>query len=89
MNSNTSSEIFGNVPNATSENLQPIPNHSETNFVLIRKPSERKPTHTLTVREAARIFEEHEVSITEHTITVTAQPGARTVRPDRTAWMAW
>src|SRR5689334_9989544 len=69
MSSNTSSEILGNIPSVTSENLQPIPNHSETNFEPIRKPSERKPTHTLTVREAARIFEEHEVSITEHTIT--------------------
>src|SRR5690242_11399375 len=44
MNNNTPSEIIGNVPNVISENLQFTPNHSETNFVPIRKLSERKPS---------------------------------------------
>jgi hypothetical protein len=69
MNNNTLSEDFGNLQNDGSENLKIFPNHSETNFVPFRKPSERKLSHTLTVREVARIFEEHDVPITEHTVT--------------------
>jgi hypothetical protein len=68
MTNDTPSENFGTVPNEASENLKIFPNHSETNFVPIRKPSERKPTHTLTVREVQRIFEDNEISLSEHTV---------------------
>src|SRR3954454_24994881 len=69
MNDSTHSESIGNLPNEGAENLKVFPNHSEASFVPIRKPSERKPSHTLTVREVTRIFEEHDVPITEHTVT--------------------
>src|SRR3954453_21196110 len=69
MNDSTHSESLGNLPNEGAESLQDVPNRSEANFVPIRKPSERKPSHTLTVREVTRIFEEQDVPITEHTVT--------------------
>src|SRR5918911_1711889 len=69
MTNDTPSETFGTVPNQASENLTVFPNHSETNFVPFRKPSERKPSHTLTVREVQRIFEDNEISLSEHTVT--------------------
>src|SRR3954452_16186036 len=69
MNDSTHSEPLGNLPNEGAESLQDVPNRSEANFVPIRKPSERKPSHILTVREVSRIFEEQDVPITEHTVT--------------------
>src|SRR3954467_8666156 len=69
MNTPNSSDDVGNIPNEASEDVKIFPNVSEVNFVPIRKPSERKPSHTLNVREVARIFEDHELPISEHTVT--------------------
>jgi hypothetical protein len=63
---NPPSEDFGNVPQP-SETFGTIPNDSE-HFRTIRKPSERTETHTLTVREVARLFEQAGVSRTERSI---------------------
>src|SRR4051794_13456304 len=69
MDIQTPSENFGNIPNQTSEAIKIFPNVSEVNHVPFRKPSERKPSHTLTVREVARIFEDQDLPISEHTVT--------------------
>ena len=63
---NPSAEDFGNVPQP-SETFGTIPNDSE-HFRTVRKPSERTETHTLTVREVARLFEQAGVSRTERSI---------------------
>src|SRR3954470_9538980 len=69
MDNNTSSDNIGNLPKESSEELKIFPNHSEINFVSFRKPAEKNPSHTLTIREVARIFEEQGAPITEHTVT--------------------
>lgn len=60
------SEHFGNVPQP-SENFGTIPKPSEP-FRIVRNPSERTESHTLTVREVARLFEEAGVPRTERSI---------------------
>ena len=61
-----SSEGVGNIPQA-SENFGTIPNPSEP-FRTVRNISERTETHTLTVREVARLFEQAGVTRTERSI---------------------
>ena len=63
---NPPAEDFGNVPQP-SETFGTIPNDSE-HLRTVRKPSERTETHTLTVREVARLFEQAGVSRTERSI---------------------
>lgn len=63
---NLSSEEFGRLPN-TSEDFGTIPNGSEP-FRNVRKDSERTESHTLTVRDVARLFEQAGVSRTERSI---------------------
>lgn len=67
-----SSEPFGKVPN-DAESFGRIPNGSES-FRSVPKGSERKESHTLTVREAARMFETAGVARTERSITNWCQP---------------
>src|SRR5271170_4064570 len=55
-------EAFGNVP------------HGSETFGTLRHVSERKENHTLTVREAARLFEEAGVARTERSIINWCQP---------------
>lgn len=79
------SEEFGSVPNG-SENFRTIPNHAE-GFGTMPKPSERSQTtpqisarkenHTLTVREAARMFEAAGVARTERSIVNWCQANAQ------------
>lgn len=68
---------FGNVPQA-SESFRTVPNASEPfrtvrndseSFRSVPHLSERKENHTLTVREAARMFEAAGVTRTERSIT--------------------
>lgn len=66
------SEAFGNVPQA-SESFGTVPHNSE-NFRTLRKASERKESHTLTVREVARMFEQAGVARTERSIINWCQP---------------
>jgi len=66
------SEPFGNVPH-DSEPFRKLPNDAEA-FRSIPKTSERKENHTLTVREAARMFEAAGVARTERSITNWCQP---------------
>jgi hypothetical protein len=66
------SERFGNVPQG-SEAFRTVRNDSET-FQNIDRPSERKENHTLTVREAARMFEAAGVARTERSIVNWCQP---------------
>ena len=61
------SEGFRTVPNG-SERFRTLPNDAEA-FRTIPKGSERKENHTLTVREAARMFEAAGVARTERSIT--------------------
>jgi len=61
------SERFGKVPNA-SEAFRKVPNDAE-GFRNVPKGSERKENHTLTVRDAARLFEVAGVARTERSIT--------------------
>ena len=61
-----SSETFGTVPHP-SETFRSVPNASAS-FRTFPKPSERTANHTLTVREAARMFEDAGVSRTERSI---------------------
>jgi hypothetical protein len=61
------SEAFGKVPN-DAESFGRIPNGSEI-FRSVPKGSERKESHTLTVREVARMFEAAGVARTERSIT--------------------
>lgn len=60
------SEGFGTVPKS-SEAFRTVPQRSEV-FRNIPKAEERKENHTLTVREAARLFEAAGVARTERSI---------------------
>ena len=66
------SEAFGNVPDP-SEPFRTIPNAAE-GFGTLPKVSERKESHTLTVREVARMFESAGVARTERSIINWCQP---------------
>ena len=66
------SEAFGKVPNS-SEAFRTVRNASES-FRNVPKGSERKENHTLTVREAARMFERAGVARTERSIINWCQP---------------
>jgi hypothetical protein len=66
------SEPFGNLPNA-SEDFGTVRNTSET-FRTVPHVSERKENHTLTVREAAKMFETAGVARTERSIINWCQP---------------
>ena len=66
------SESFRTVPNA-SEPFGTLPKVSES-FRTIPNASERKENHTLTVREAARMFESAGVARTERSIVNWCQP---------------
>jgi hypothetical protein len=63
---------FGTVPKA-SEPFRTIRNDAES-FRNVPKASERKENHTLTVREAARMFESAGVARTERSIVNWCQP---------------
>jgi hypothetical protein len=73
---------FGNVPK-DAESFRTMPNDSETlgrirndseGFRTVPKHSERKDNHSLTVREAARLFEAAGVARTERSIVNWCQP---------------
>jgi hypothetical protein len=66
------SERFGNVPQG-SEAFRTVRNDSE-GFRTFPKHSERKENHTVTVREAARMFEAAGVARTERSIVNWCQP---------------
>src|SRR5882762_2594453 len=66
------SESFRTIPNG-SETFGKVPNVSER-FGSLPHHSERKENHTLTVREAARMFEAAGVARTERSITNWCQP---------------
>jgi hypothetical protein len=66
------SEGFGKVPN-DSESFGTIRKDAE-GFRNVSKASERKENHTLTVREAARLFESAGVARTERSIINWCQP---------------
>jgi len=63
---NPPSEDFGNLPNH-SETFGTIPQASEP-FRTVRNVSERTESHTLTVRDVARLFEQASVPRTERSI---------------------
>ena len=63
---------FGNVPNA-AESFGTIPNVAE-DFRTLPQIAERKESHTLTVREVARMFESAGVARTERSIINWCQP---------------
>ena len=73
---------FGSIPN-DAESFRTVPHGSES-FGKVRNPSERfgtiphlserKENHSLTVREAARLFETAGVARTERSITNWCQP---------------
>ena len=65
-------EGFGKVPNG-SEAFRTVRNDAE-GFRNVPKGSERKENHTLTVREAARMFETAGVARTERSIVNWCQP---------------
>jgi len=76
-------ETFRTVPNASaefgtipkpSEHFRSVPHDSES-FRTVPHPSERKESHTLTVREAARMFESAGVARTERSIVNWCQTG--------------
>ena len=66
------SETFGKIPN-TSESFRIIPQSAE-DFRTLPKFTERKESHTLTVREVARLFESAGVARTERSIINWCQP---------------
>ena len=66
------SEEFGNIPDA-SETFRTIPKAFER-FGNLPQASERKENHSLTVREAARLFEAAGVARTERSIVNWCQP---------------
>ena len=66
------SATFGNVPKA-SESFGTVRNDAES-FRSVPKASERKENHSLTVREAVRMFEGAGVARTERSITNWCQP---------------
>jgi hypothetical protein len=76
------SEDVGKVPNASasfgtvpqdSESFRKVPHGAEA-FGTLRHGSERKENHTMTVREASRMFEEDGVARTERSIVSWCQP---------------
>ena len=71
------SEQFGTVPNR-AESFRTVPNGSES-FRTLRNRAERKSAHTLTVKEAARLFEAAGVSRTERSIVKWCQPNKHDV----------
>lgn len=66
------SEAFGKVPHA-AEPFRKLPNDAES-FRSVPHVSERNENHTLTVREAVRLFEAAGVARTERSITNWCQP---------------
>ena len=66
------SENFGTVPNH-SASFGNAPNDSE-DFRILRNDSELRQSHTLTVREVARLFEAAGAGRTERSITNWCQP---------------
>ena len=62
----------------SSENFGTIPNASEP-FRTVRNISERTETHTLTVREVARLFEQAGVTRTERSIINWCRPNRQGV----------
>jgi hypothetical protein len=66
------SEDVGKVPHA-SASFGSVPHSSEA-FGTLRHGSERKENHTMTVREASRMFEEAGVARTERSIVNWCQP---------------
>ena len=66
------SESFGNIPQR-SEAFRSFPHHSEA-FGKVPHVSERTENHTLTVRDAARMFEAAGVARTERSIVNWCQP---------------
>lgn len=66
------SEEFGNIPQS-SEHFRTIPHDSE-GVRTLRKASERNESHTLTVRDVARMFEDSGVARTERSIINWCQP---------------
>lgn len=69
---NPVSAVVGNVPN-TTESFGTIPNVAD-DFGTLPKVTARKESHTLTVREVARMFETAGVARTERSITNWCQP---------------
>lgn len=63
---------FGSVPNS-SEPIRAVPNDADA-FRTLRNITERPENHTLTVREAARLFEAAGVARTERSIVNWCQP---------------
>ncbi len=72
-----SSEAFGNIRNG-SESFRTVPKSAEQ-FGTVRNTSERTEHHTVTVREAARFFEEASVTRTERSIINWCQPNRQGV----------
>jgi len=70
--SNDSSEAFRAIPN-DSEQFGKVPQSSES-LRTLRNDSDPRQTHTLTVREVARLFEAAGVARTERSITNWCQP---------------
>jgi len=66
------SATFGNVPN-DAESFGRVPHDSES-FRSVPHASERKENHTVTLRDAARMFETAGVARTERSITNWCQP---------------
>ena len=59
-------EPSGHVPQSSAD-FRTIPNHAEV-FGKVPQDAERKESHTLTVREVARMFEAAGVARTERSI---------------------
>jgi hypothetical protein len=74
-NERNSSEGFGKIPNG-SEPFRKLPNDAE-GFRSVPKAAERSENHTLTVREAARMFETAGVARTERSIVNWCQLNAQ------------
>jgi hypothetical protein len=71
------SEPFGTVPHR-AESFRTVPNRSES-FRTTRNSAERKSAHTLTVKEAARLFEAAGVTRTERSIVKWCLPNKHDV----------
>lgn len=69
------SEPFGSMPNS-SEAFGKVPKTSET-YGTAPRVAERTENHTLTVRDAARLFEDAGVARTERSIVNWCQPNAQ------------
>src|ERR1017187_5179222 len=72
---NDPSEAFRNVPN-DSEQFGNVPKTSER-FRVVRNDSERRESHTLTVREVARLFEAAGGGRTARSISKRCQPNKK------------